>query len=265
MWEALGEALKMMKLNPYPGCDLEYLKLPQGNVVPKPLQRPHPPLWLAVTSERSLKLAAQRGMGALCLAQGGPDVVRQRVEGYWKTVREGLKPVGDAINPVVATFGNAMVASTDERARINERGGAAFSNYAIRRAHDLTHAKAHIHREYATGEVAFADVNVIDTPEYREHAERLAKQGSLDASPDAPGSIVGSVETARRRFREYEDSGIDVIGLAQQVGLRRHEDIMESLEQIGKLLPEFKERHERGRAARADKMESLGFPVNASI
>jgi alkanesulfonate monooxygenase SsuD/methylene tetrahydromethanopterin reductase-like flavin-dependent oxidoreductase (luciferase family) len=264
LWEALGETLKMMTMNPYPGCSLEYLNLPLGNVVPKPMQKPHPPLWLAVTSERSLKLAAERGMGALCLAQGGPEVVRQRVELYWKTIETGLKPVG-AINPVVATFANTMVAATDERAREHERGGAAFSNYAIRRAHDLTHATTNIHREFAMGGVAFENKNTVDTPEYKEHTERLAKQGSLDASADAPGSIIGSPETARKRFMDYEATGVDVIGLAQQVGLRRHEDIMESLEQIGKLLPEFKERHERASAARAAKMESFGFPVSASI
>jgi hypothetical protein len=40
---------------------------------------------------------------------------------------------------------------------------------------------------------------------------------------------------------------------------------MESLEQLGRLLPEFKERHERGRQARNDRIESLGFPSNSSI
>ena len=265
LWEATRETLRMMTLNPYPGFKGEYLSLPLGNVVPKPVQKPHPPLWLAVTSERSLNLAAERGMGALCLAQGGPGVVRSRVDGYWKRIREHLRPIGEAINPVICTFANTMVAATDEKAVEHDRGGAAFSNYAIRRAHNLTHSKAHIHRELIEGNTSFSDVNIIDTPAYREHLERLAKQGALDASPGGLGNVVGSEETARRRFLAFEDSGVDILSLPHQTGIRRHEDIMESLERIGKLLPEFKERHEKGRKARIDRLQSLGLPVNASI
>ncbi len=266
LWEALRETIRLMTMTPYPGFEGEFLTLPPGNVVPKPQQKPHPPLWLAVTSERSLLMAAERGMGALCLAQGGPDVVEKRVESYWAKIHQGIKPIGQAINPVVCTFANAMIAGTDEKAVEHERGGAAFSNYAIRRAGETTHGIAHFHRELVSNQtVAPSFAHVADSAAERAHAEKLAQKGTLDAAINAPGNVIGSPETARKRMLGYEATGVDILTFAQQAGTRRHEDIMESIERAGKLLPEFKERHERGAKARQERFERLGLPVNASI
>ncbi len=276
LWETLGETLRMMTMNPYPGFDGEFVSLPSGNVVPKPVQSPHPPLWLAVTSEKSLKLAAERGMGASCLAQGGADVVQSRVDAYWQHMRDHLKPVSAVINPVVQTFTNVMVAKTDEQARKNECGGADFTNYAIHRAHQLTRTKGHIHRDYVEKQKQLVDAVAGEDGRELELMSKIglsAYQAQTVGSPargmiptgDAPGTVIGSRDTARKRLMEFEGTGVDVLACTHQIGLRRHEDIMESLEQMGRLLPEFKERHEKGRQARNDRIESLGFPSNSSI
>ncbi len=48
MWEeATRECVKMMTMTPYPGYEGQYFGMPPRNVVPKPLQKPHPPLWVA--------------------------------------------------------------------------------------------------------------------------------------------------------------------------------------------------------------------------
>jgi alkanesulfonate monooxygenase SsuD/methylene tetrahydromethanopterin reductase-like flavin-dependent oxidoreductase (luciferase family) len=45
MWEeATRECVKMMTQVPYPGYEGEYFQVPERNVIPKPLQKPHPPL-----------------------------------------------------------------------------------------------------------------------------------------------------------------------------------------------------------------------------
>jgi alkanesulfonate monooxygenase SsuD/methylene tetrahydromethanopterin reductase-like flavin-dependent oxidoreductase (luciferase family) len=266
MWEATRECIRLMTMTPYPGYAGAYLNLPVVNVVPKPQQLPHPPLWLAVTSERSLMMAAERGMGALCLAQGGPDVVEKRVEAYWARLHQGITPIGAAINPVVATFANTLIAPTDEAAFARERGGAAFTNYAIRRAHETTHGIAHFHRELASAKVvAPSFAHVADSVTERAHAEKLASQGTMDAAADSPGNIIGSPETARKKILGYEATGVDILNFVQQVGTRRHEDIMESIELAGKLLPEFKDRHGRGGAARQERLDRLGYQVNLTM
>src|SRR2546429_3036687 len=45
MWEeGLRETIKMMTAEPYAGADGDYVKVPARNVIPKPLQKPPPPL-----------------------------------------------------------------------------------------------------------------------------------------------------------------------------------------------------------------------------
>src|SRR5215470_2178839 len=48
MWEDAMEAIaRMFVEEPFAGWESPYLKMPPRNVVPKPVQKPHPPLWVA--------------------------------------------------------------------------------------------------------------------------------------------------------------------------------------------------------------------------
>ena len=42
----------------------QYYDFPARNVIPKPLQKPHPPLWVACSNIRTIGDAGQWGMGA---------------------------------------------------------------------------------------------------------------------------------------------------------------------------------------------------------
>ena len=50
---------------PFAGYDGRFLKMPPRNVVPKPMQKPHPPLWVACSRKETIHLAAEKGIGAL--------------------------------------------------------------------------------------------------------------------------------------------------------------------------------------------------------
>src|SRR6266571_7333752 len=45
--EATRGCLRMMTSVPYPGYEGKYFSMPERNVIPKPLQKPHPPVWVA--------------------------------------------------------------------------------------------------------------------------------------------------------------------------------------------------------------------------
>ena len=45
--------------------------MPERNVLPKPVQKPHPPLWVTVTSPGTELDAAERGLGCLGVASAG--------------------------------------------------------------------------------------------------------------------------------------------------------------------------------------------------
>src|SRR5213082_964972 len=56
--------------------------MPERNVLPKPLQQPHPPMWVAVTSPGTELDAGERGLGALGLNFGGFAAQERSTAGY---------------------------------------------------------------------------------------------------------------------------------------------------------------------------------------
>src|ERR671928_1256714 len=45
--EGLEVAIRCMTENPFTGVEGQFVSMPPRNVVPKPVQKPHPPLWVA--------------------------------------------------------------------------------------------------------------------------------------------------------------------------------------------------------------------------
>jgi alkanesulfonate monooxygenase SsuD/methylene tetrahydromethanopterin reductase-like flavin-dependent oxidoreductase (luciferase family) len=60
--------------------------MPPRNVVPKPLQKPHPPLWVACSRRDTIHLAATKGIGALSFAFIEADEARMWVDDYYATI-----------------------------------------------------------------------------------------------------------------------------------------------------------------------------------
>src|SRR5438552_15919367 len=95
-------ALRCLSETPFAGHAGEYVRLAPRNVVPKPIQRQHPPVWVACTRRATIQLAAQHGIGALSFAFFDPEEARLWVADYYATLaREGI-PIGDAVNANLA-------------------------------------------------------------------------------------------------------------------------------------------------------------------
>src|SRR3546814_17928937 len=104
MWTYTTEQIcNMMVMDPYPGFQGEYFSLPCCNVVPKPVQTPHPPLCLASSLRETIHMAARRGMGALTFAFVRPDEAMQwRHEHYDLINYAPCVPMGYRINATTA-------------------------------------------------------------------------------------------------------------------------------------------------------------------
>src|SRR5207249_2138680 len=57
-------------------------KIPRREVLPKPLQKPHPPLWSACGSDETARQTGRLGMGGLFGSEGGPDRVGELMALY---------------------------------------------------------------------------------------------------------------------------------------------------------------------------------------
>jgi alkanesulfonate monooxygenase SsuD/methylene tetrahydromethanopterin reductase-like flavin-dependent oxidoreductase (luciferase family) len=71
--EGLDVLTRMWVEEPFAGWTGPGLAMPPRQVLPRPRQRPHPPLWLACSRREQVRLAAEKGLGALCLAPLDPD------------------------------------------------------------------------------------------------------------------------------------------------------------------------------------------------
>jgi alkanesulfonate monooxygenase SsuD/methylene tetrahydromethanopterin reductase-like flavin-dependent oxidoreductase (luciferase family) len=83
MWEdAMAAITRMFVEEPFAGWESEYLQMPPRNVVPKPLQKPHPPLWVACSRRETIHFAARNGIGALSFSFVEPEDAGKWVDEY---------------------------------------------------------------------------------------------------------------------------------------------------------------------------------------
>ena len=109
-----------------------HFQFPWRNVVPKPLQKPHPPLWVACSQLDTIEYAGTRGMGALGFQFVSADAAHAWVHAYYNAVTKRLDKLCDyAINPNIALVSYFMCAKTDEEAR-KRAEGLTFFQFALR-------------------------------------------------------------------------------------------------------------------------------------
>ncbi|HTO81084.1 MAG TPA: LLM class flavin-dependent oxidoreductase, partial [Methylomirabilota bacterium] len=129
--EAVEQCLNMMVMTPYPGFQGQYFDMPCRNIVPKPVQRPHPPVWVACSNRETIKLAARLGIGALTFAFVDPAEAKQWVDDYYRIFKEECVPIGHAVNPNIAMVSSFSVHRDAEEARRRGRDGFRFFTYAL--------------------------------------------------------------------------------------------------------------------------------------
>ena len=267
MWEeATREAVKMMVQTPYEGYDGQYIKVPVRNVVPKPLQKPHPPLWTAASRRETIFVAARMGIGALGFGFETPEEAAERIDRYWELVREECSPLGYAINPAVTALGSLMCCPTNEEAVEKGLRGAQMFGFLLGRG-QRNYGHDHFHRQFDSLTVegrqqVYAQrqgFNVVDEEPEDESARALYRASRR-------GGFIGNPEFIRETIRQYEEAHIDLILFIAQSGDRKHEDIMPSLELFAKeVMPEFQDRHKHHQIWREQQLDGVPFEVNSSI
>jgi alkanesulfonate monooxygenase SsuD/methylene tetrahydromethanopterin reductase-like flavin-dependent oxidoreductase (luciferase family) len=231
--EGFRVAVRMLVENPFTGHEGKYVKAPPRNVLPKPLQKPHPPLWLACSRRESILDAARMGLGALTFSFVSAAEARQWVSDYYTTIENECVPLGYAVNPNFAIATPFLCDHDEARAT-----AAAIESYGFF-VYGLGHysffgehrpGKTDIWKEYTT------KPKEPVSPEY-------IQQG-----------CVGSPQKLRRTLREYEDAGIDQVIAVRQVGRLTLEQQCDSLELFARdVLPEFKEREGASGARKAER------------
>jgi alkanesulfonate monooxygenase SsuD/methylene tetrahydromethanopterin reductase-like flavin-dependent oxidoreductase (luciferase family) len=129
--ESVEQCLNMMVMTPYPGYEGKFFSMPCRNVVPKPLQKPHPPVWVACSNRETIKLAARLGIGALTFAFVDPAEAKQWVDDYYRILKTECVPIGHAVNANIAMVTGFSVHPDAEEAKRRGEDGFKFFGYAL--------------------------------------------------------------------------------------------------------------------------------------
>src|SRR5262245_43161006 len=100
---------------------------PARNVVPKPYQKPHPPLWVACSNITTIASAGRWGMGALGFQFVSPEAARAWVNRYYASIVHDLDKLTDyPTNANIAMVSGFMCAPTDAEAQAKAAGWTLF-------------------------------------------------------------------------------------------------------------------------------------------
>jgi alkanesulfonate monooxygenase SsuD/methylene tetrahydromethanopterin reductase-like flavin-dependent oxidoreductase (luciferase family) len=238
--EAGEQIANMMVMDPYPGFEGKYFKMPCRNVLPKPVQAPHPPMWMACTNRDTIKVAASLGVGALAFAFVNPEEARAWSEIYYGIIAsDACLPIGHSVNANIA-----MVSSFSmhhDRAEAIRRGheGFEFFGYALNAlvARDTVPGRTNLWGEY----LALRG----------NRTEELAAAANRAPS----GSGIGTPDDMRLHLRAFQAAGVDQVIFMQQAGRNRHDHICASLDLFAaEVMPEFKAQVEEREAAKARRL-----------
>jgi len=245
MWEeGVRVALRCMTETPFTGHAGDHVRMPPRNVVPKPLQRPHPPVWVACSRRETIRLAAKHAIGALAFAFFDPEEARHWVDDYYATLAHEGVPLGDGVNANLACVTSFFCHADEDEAVRRGAEGVNFIGYSL--------GHYYVFGRHRPGQLdLWAEYRKRRAAEgYDPEAVALAT-GSGDrlgatvvqAGTSGLRGAMGTPDQVREYLRRYEECGVDQIILSCTAGRNRHEHVMEALDLFAReVMPEFVER-----------------------
>ena len=234
MWrEGVTQAANMMTMRPYPGYAGQYFSMPVRNVVPKPVQKPHPPIWMACSRRESILRAARHGIGALVFGFVDAATAKGWRDDYYRIIKsEECVPIGHAVNANFATLNGMMVHPDHDEAIRRGLDGFRFFGFSI--AHYAVYG------------------------EHRPGVTNLWKRflAIKDDMTNVPGAgSIGTPKSVREHLLSYADVGVDQMIFIQQSGMNRHEHICEAMELFAReVMPALKEREDEREKKKAEEL-----------
>ena len=219
----------------------EYFNIPPREVHPKPVQKPHPPIWLGCSQEETFRKAGELGLGCLAMSGGGPDRLTQLIQAYRNSIK-AAKPVGKLIQNKVSISMLAICAESRQKAQ--ERGAEILDWYR--------------HQQSLRDVRVWQDQDPSNVPDdYQWHYQRStgtdSHKGEYVSSLDqikAGRYCIGNPDDCLGYLERYFPTGVDEIMPLFQVGPMAHQEVMETLRLFGKhVIPQLTQPEQTTEAA----------------
>lgn len=227
--ECTEAVMQMFREDRFSGYTGNHFNLPARDVLPRPVQRPHPPLWAAASNLGSYEHVARQGLGVIGVTRNSIAETREAIRTYREVIRSADPSsfVGQFPNEHVGGF---ALAYCDEDDRVGRDKACA----AARWYNGDNDAELNNVRFATAGGVAAV------VAKFRNRSnEQLLEDGM---------AIGGNPDTISRIVEKWAEAGLDQMIFLLQAGRTTHEDVLQSIDLIGrKVIPRFD-----GRAVAAD-------------
>ena len=243
MWLEFADMLPKIWTQDEFSYDGTYFKTPRREVLPKPVQRPHPPLWSACGSDETARLTGSLGMGGLFASEAGPERLRQIMAIYKDAL--ATSPGGGKAPTRRAALMTAGFCHEDPQV-IASRGTELVAWY-IEQQRERARL---VWRDYDPSTVP------LDYQDYYPRDQRLAA-GPHPGEPtpqvvreQGTSFCVGTPAECIRFLELYESLGIDEVFMLCAVGPAQHEEVLHTIRLFGEqIIPYFREKEARRAAA----------------
>ncbi len=198
--------------------DSETWSFPEATSVPKPLQTPHPPVWVAARDPGTFDWAVANGYSVMTWALTRPYA---EVETYMQRFEDSLAKSEGVARPRFMTMRHAGVYAKPEESDVFvaavQRQGRQFEN---------------LFRNLAP---------VIDGFPQEPDPELLSNQGEYTAEKLSENLILGTPDQAIEKLRRYEALGVDYFCYNASYGLPLEQQKRSLRLFIDEVLPAFQE------------------------
>ena len=193
-WDEFVRCLPKMWMQETFSYQGEFWSMPERTILPKPYQKPHPPMWVAVTSPGTEIDAAERGLGSLGLSFAGFGEQEKKIKEYRRRI-QSCEPVGAFVNEQVATT-NFLFCHEDEKTGVEmgKKLGNTFNYLATQ---------------------LISTREVFSSPSYQSlgllPALRRAATGPDANEQQTEGMAYGDPARIIRAVKKWESLGVDCI------------------------------------------------------
>lgn len=191
-------------------------KIPPREIVPKPVQKPHPPLSVAASSVQSHVMAGERGIGALCFeSYFGFEYLQDCIEGYRKGLAKGTQMAPLRTEHMGLYVATAFCAETREEAcRIAHDVAMGYYQFLVDIYVPLGKRQSY----------EYLDDKLQRLVDHRDDFDYLLTE--------TPSIMIGTPDDFVERIERLEDMGVEEI--LMRIDGVSHADIMKSFELIGR-------------------------------
>jgi len=192
-WDEFVRVLPKMWADEHVSHDGYCFSMPERNVLPKPVQKPHPPMWVTVTSPGTELDAAERGLGCLGVAAAGYAEQERRTKEYFRRI-ESCDPVGAVVTKEATTLN--FLYCHENAGHAAKLGMGMVGQFGLTNSHLMWTREAFPTRAYQSlGNLA-------------PRTDRAKTGGPGDAYGIPEGICVGDPEIITAALKRWESLGL---------------------------------------------------------